>query len=344
MPPLKPWQIMPVPPPTLPSATGPPRAPSSAASACSGFTWKPLMSLSGRPRSRPRPAGPRAAARAASACHCRIASRTTPTLWVLVIAIGPSRKPLSWSQVVPVISPLPLSVNQAPNTGSLLALPRGWTTVTPVRTGPLPADERALRPRSASCGRPRRPATSVIASSGPACRRSGARGPARARAASRRRGRPGARRRPEPAARAQRRASRRPPRGSRDRSGSADPRESPGKRRARVRSDDSACGQRARRARRARVSARRPRAWPGPAKAGGGGSSRESPRRSAPAAGRRGSRRPGCRGGLAPPPPRGRPRSPKARSETRLHACRAPPRTAPPGGRGRRSRRRTSAR
>jgi hypothetical protein len=46
------------------------------------------------------------------------ASRTTPTLCVLVIMIGPSRKPESSSQVVPVISPLPLSVNQAPKTAS----------------------------------------------------------------------------------------------------------------------------------------------------------------------------------------------------------------------------------
>ena len=65
-------------------------------------------------------------------------SRTTPTLWVLVMAIGPSRYPPSCSQVVPVISPLPFRVNQAPKTGSALALPRGRTTVTPVRTGPFP--------------------------------------------------------------------------------------------------------------------------------------------------------------------------------------------------------------
>ncbi len=50
--------------------------------------------------------------------HAMTASRTTPTLCVLVIMIGPSRKPESSSQVVPVISPLPLSVNQAPKTGS----------------------------------------------------------------------------------------------------------------------------------------------------------------------------------------------------------------------------------
>ena len=46
------------------------------------------------------------------------ASRTTPTLWVLVIMTGPSRNPESSSQVVPVISPLPFRVNQPANTAS----------------------------------------------------------------------------------------------------------------------------------------------------------------------------------------------------------------------------------
>ncbi len=73
-----------------------------------------------------------------------IASRTTPTLCVLVIATGPSRNPLSFTHVVPVISPLPLSVDQAANTGSWFSLPRGWTTVTPVRTGPLPTTSAPL--------------------------------------------------------------------------------------------------------------------------------------------------------------------------------------------------------
>ena len=53
------------------------------------------------------------------------ASRTTPTLCVLVIMMGPLRNPESSSQVVPVISPLPLSVNQAPKTESFASFPRG---------------------------------------------------------------------------------------------------------------------------------------------------------------------------------------------------------------------------
>src|SRR5215204_4732278 len=100
-------------------------------------------------------------------CHWRIASRTTPTLWVFVIAIGPSSTPDSCSHVVPVISPLPFSVNHAPNTGSGLALPRGWTTVTPVRIGPFPTTSLPLPEMSVVCPTST-PATSVIASSGPA--------------------------------------------------------------------------------------------------------------------------------------------------------------------------------
>src|SRR6202142_4352737 len=71
--------------------------------------------------------------------HCTTASRTTPTLWVLVIITGPSRNPDSSTHVVPVISPFPFCENQAANTGlERESCPRGSTAVTPVRTGPLP--------------------------------------------------------------------------------------------------------------------------------------------------------------------------------------------------------------
>ena len=46
VPPLKSWQVMPVPPPTPPSGTGPPRAAASAANRCSARTCCPAMSLS----------------------------------------------------------------------------------------------------------------------------------------------------------------------------------------------------------------------------------------------------------------------------------------------------------
>src|SRR5437870_7615337 len=94
------------------------------------------------------------------------ASRTSPTLCVLVIMIGPSTKPESSTQVVPVISPLPLSVNQPPKTASLDSLPRGRMAVTPVRTGPSPTlsfplpEMRVAWPTST-------PLTSVMAFRGP---------------------------------------------------------------------------------------------------------------------------------------------------------------------------------
>src|SRR5438552_2563949 len=48
-----------------------------------------------------------------------------PTLCVLVIITGPSRKPESSTHVVPVISPLPFSVNHAAKTPPLDPFPRG---------------------------------------------------------------------------------------------------------------------------------------------------------------------------------------------------------------------------
>src|SRR5579862_5802125 len=98
--------------------------------------------------------------------HAMTASRTTPTLWVLVIMTGPERNPESSTHVVPVISPLPFSVNQAAKTASLEALPRGSTAVTPVRTGPTPTfsgpspEMRVVLPTST-------PLMSVIALSAP---------------------------------------------------------------------------------------------------------------------------------------------------------------------------------
>src|SRR3984885_12679284 len=94
------------------------------------------------------------------------ASRTTPTLCVLVIITGPSRKPEDSTQVVPVISPLPLRVNQAAKTASLEVLPRGWMAVTPVRTGPLPTSSLPL-PEMRVVWPTSTPLTSVMALLGP---------------------------------------------------------------------------------------------------------------------------------------------------------------------------------
>ena len=105
MPPLKPWQIMPVPPPTHPSA-GVTVAASNAARTCSGRTWKPLMSL--RKPSQVSPTTGRLHASSPGGASAISASRTTPTEWVLVSPIGVVRSPESRIHSSPVSSPLPL--------------------------------------------------------------------------------------------------------------------------------------------------------------------------------------------------------------------------------------------
>src|SRR5204862_8227606 len=106
----------------------------------------------------------------AAACATRqamTASRTTPTLCVLVIITGPSRKPDSSTQVVPVISPFPFSDHQPAKTGLLIeSFPRGRTAVTPVRTGPLPTCNFPSPKLSVVCPTVT-PETSVMALSGP---------------------------------------------------------------------------------------------------------------------------------------------------------------------------------
>ena len=94
--------------------------------------------------------------------HSSVASRTVPTLKVLVMSTGPSSIPDSSTHVVPVISPLPLSVNQPANTVSPRACPRGRIAVTPVRTGPLPTTRLPL-PLMSVTSPTSTPATSVIA-------------------------------------------------------------------------------------------------------------------------------------------------------------------------------------
>src|SRR5579863_2034194 len=161
---------MPVPPPTFPSGTGPEVALSSASKASSGFTWNPLTSFNS-PSHVSATTGNDHQYSESAGCPCLIlqaitASRTTPTLCVFVIMTGPSRKPDSSTQVVPVISPLPFSENQPAKTESVEVLPRGRIAVTPVRTGPCPAT--SLPSPEISVFTPiSTPFTSVIASSGP---------------------------------------------------------------------------------------------------------------------------------------------------------------------------------
>src|SRR5712664_637828 len=95
------------------------------------------------------------------------ASRTTPTLWVLVIITGFSGKPDPSTQGVPAISPLPLSDHQPAKTGLLIeSFPRGSTAVTPVRTGPLPTCNFPS-PEMSVVWPTVTPETSVMALSGP---------------------------------------------------------------------------------------------------------------------------------------------------------------------------------
>ena len=111
MPPLKPLQIMPVPPPTAPSSTAPAARAIQRVEHVLRLDVKavdvvePAVPGFGDHRQRPPRAG--GVRRPWATRQAITASRTTPTLWVLVISTGPSRKPDSSTQVVPVISPLP---------------------------------------------------------------------------------------------------------------------------------------------------------------------------------------------------------------------------------------------
>src|SRR5262245_20843081 len=100
------------------------------------------------------------------ASHLIVASRTVPTLAVLVSITGPSRNPDSSTQVVPVISPFPLSENQPAKVGSLDPLPRGRMAVTPVRTGPTPTSSFPS-PETSVAWPTSMPFTSVMAFKGP---------------------------------------------------------------------------------------------------------------------------------------------------------------------------------
>ena len=106
MPPLNPWQTMPVPPPTLPSATEPPDASENASRTCSAVTCWPRMSLRKPSKVSPTTGSDHASSFADTAA---IASRTTPTLNVFVIPIGVDRQPDSRIHSSPVSSPLPFS-------------------------------------------------------------------------------------------------------------------------------------------------------------------------------------------------------------------------------------------
>src|SRR5215472_18415396 len=167
MPPLKENETMPVPAPTPPCATGPLVAPSSAFTASSAVACRPWMSLrnssshsattgSGTSSVMPMPL-------LCSIIHDTTPSSTRPTDSVLVSTTGTSIQPASFTHVVPVISPLPLSAHAAANTFLCQTSLRGMTAVIPVRTGPTPGTSLPDPSMCVTCPT-RTPATSVIAS------------------------------------------------------------------------------------------------------------------------------------------------------------------------------------
>ena len=175
MPPFQPKACVPVPAPTLPSSTAPPLAAFSAATACSGRTCWPRMSL--RPPSLVSPTSAFTERTSAlpgwSSVQRTTPSITAPTLSVFVRAMGVSMVPSSSTCVEPASLPKALPTNTAPGTLSWNRLPPcGTTAVTPVRTRSPPA--RVTCPTAT-------PATSVIALSGPGSNTPGASPRSRAR-------------------------------------------------------------------------------------------------------------------------------------------------------------------
>ena len=169
MPPLNPWQTIPVPPPTFPSATGPSAARPSAATTCSARTCCPSTSLSSPSQVSPTTGmahSGEAPARSAIAAPTR-ASLTVPTDQVLVSAIGPFSIPHSATSVRPVSSPTPETRWNPANLGRSQGSGPGRTTVTPVRTGPWPRTSGPDPLTMVSCPT-RTPATSVMALHRPA--------------------------------------------------------------------------------------------------------------------------------------------------------------------------------
>src|SRR5689334_6960813 len=142
MPPLKPYETIPVPAPTVPSFTGPLTAPLSADTTSASDTCRPWMSLR-RPSSHSATTGVKVSSVMPISGYCAIIQVITPlatlgTFNVLVSAIGYSKNPDSLTQASPVISPVPLSTNDPAATFLCHTSSRGMTTVTPVRTGPWP--------------------------------------------------------------------------------------------------------------------------------------------------------------------------------------------------------------
>src|SRR6478609_521157 len=91
---------------------------------------------------------------------------TRGTLSVFVRETGYSRNPDSATQARPVISPVPLRINEPAGTFLCQTSSRGMTTVTPVRIGPCPGF-KGPSPEINVVWPTFTPATSVIALKGP---------------------------------------------------------------------------------------------------------------------------------------------------------------------------------
>ena len=167
IPPLNSKQIMPVPPPTLPSAHRAGSGPRSSASktccvldvVAMGVVQEAIIGLGDDRQSHPRLL--RAGARMIHLHRCCVA-HGADTVRVGDAAPGLPGNPDSSIQVVPVISPLPLRENQPAKTGSADSRPRGQMAVTPVRT-----DHAAFSFRQSVAWPTSMPLTSVMAFNGP---------------------------------------------------------------------------------------------------------------------------------------------------------------------------------
>ena len=151
MPPFHSQQIMPVPAPTAPSATGPAVAPSTAARTSSGEIWVRRASLSQESSHSPTMGmvtTSRPTDGSSSASSSTTASQARPTCIVDVSRIGVSSTPHSRTWIAEVSSPAPLSTATPAARPLRTTSPSGPGTmaVTPVRATPAPRRRIGLLP------------------------------------------------------------------------------------------------------------------------------------------------------------------------------------------------------
>ena len=171
MPPFHSQQIMPVPAPTAPSATGPAVAPSTAARTSSAEIWVRRASLSQESSHSPTMGmvtTSRPTDGSSSASSSTTASQARPTCIVDVSRIGVSSTPHSRTWIAEVSSPAPLSTATPAARPLRTTSPSGPGTmaVTPVRATPRPTGGSGSS-RQTVVWPTRTPGTSVMALPGP---------------------------------------------------------------------------------------------------------------------------------------------------------------------------------